>query len=114
MVCSAWFFSSAALDFAGLGLLNSGLRATVGPDFLDRVAPNTQMILGLQSAQGSESLIYAPYHRLLELAQSERFGFRQIDPRSPLLDLMAVRWLASTVPIEDEGWRLEARAEARV
>ncbi|MFW5868977.1 MAG: hypothetical protein ACOCX2_14225, partial [Armatimonadota bacterium] len=35
-----------------------GRMATVGRDFLDRVAPNTQMILGLQSMEGSESLIY--------------------------------------------------------
>ena len=88
--------------------------ATVGPDFLNRVAPNTQMILGLQSAQGSESLIYAPYHRLLTASQSDRFGFEQIDPAAPLPDLMAVRWLAATVPVEEDGWRLEALMETRL
>ncbi|MFW5866566.1 MAG: hypothetical protein ACOCX2_02045 [Armatimonadota bacterium] len=88
--------------------------ATLGPDFLDRVAPNTQMILDLQSAQGSESLIYAPYHRLLAASQSERFGFEQIDPDAALMDLMAVRWLASTVPVSDEGWRLEGLVETRL
>jgi len=86
----------------------------LGPDFLDRVAPNTQMILGLQSAQGSESLIYAPYYRLLRAAQSERFGFEQFDPASPVADLMAVDWLSSTVPVEDGGWRLDAMAETRM
>lgn len=88
--------------------------ATVGPDFLNRVAPNTHMILGLQSAQGSESLIYAPYHRLLAASKSERPGFEQIDPDAPLLDLMAVRWLAATVPVQSDGWRLEGMLETRL
>ncbi len=88
--------------------------ATVGPDFLNRVAPNTQMILDLQSAQGSESLIYAPYHRLLSAAKSDRLGFEQVNPDAPLLDLMAVRWLAATVPIDDPGWRLEGLMETRL
>ncbi len=91
-----------------------GRMATVGRDFLDRVAPNTQMILGLQSMEGSESLIYAPYHRLLEASKSERFGFEQFDPDAPVLDLMAVRWLAATVPVESDGWRLEGLAETRL
>jgi hypothetical protein len=88
--------------------------ATVGPDFLDRVAPNTQMILDLQSAQGSESLIWEPYQRLLDGAQTERLGYLQVDPRAPLLDLMAVRWLAAGMPVEDNGWRLEALTETRL
>ncbi|MGC9320250.1 MAG: hypothetical protein ACP5KN_19610, partial [Armatimonadota bacterium] len=37
--------------------------ATVGPDFLNRMAPNTHMIFDLQSMQGSESLIWGPDHR---------------------------------------------------
>ncbi|MBD3293184.1 MAG: hypothetical protein GF393_09685, partial [Armatimonadia bacterium] len=60
--------------------------ATVGPDFLNRIAPNTHMIFALQSAQGSESLVYAPYHRLLTASKSERLGFDQIDPDAPVLD----------------------------
>lgn len=87
---------------------------TVGPDFLNRIAPNTHMILDLQSAQGSDSLIYEPYFRLLSHAQNERFGYLQIDPDSPLVDLMAVRWLSSTLPIESDGWRLEALLETRL
>lgn len=88
--------------------------AAVGPDFLNRVAPNTHMILDLQSAQGSESIIFDPYSRLLVAAQSDRLGYWQVDPAAPLLDLMAVRWLSSTLPIDDEGWRLEALAETRL
>ena len=85
--------------------------ATLGPDFLNRIAPNTHMILGLQSCEGSESLIYAPYHRLISAAQSERFDFAQVDPRHPVLDLMAVGWLASMVEIDESGWRLQGRYE---
>lgn len=85
--------------------------ATVGPDFLNRMAPNTQMIFGLESMQGSESLIFAPWHRLQSDAQSERYGFEQVDPAHPLLEMMAVRWLASAVRIDDPGWRLEGEYE---
>ncbi len=88
--------------------------ASVGPDFLNRMAPNTQMIFDLQSVQGSESLIYAPYYRLLTAAQSERYGFEQIDPAHPLLDLMAVRFLAATVDVEAPGWRPAGSFETRL
>ncbi|MGI5816757.1 MAG: hypothetical protein ACOX9R_01535 [Armatimonadota bacterium] len=88
--------------------------ATVGPDFLNRVSPNSHMILDLQSAQGSDSLIYAPYHRLLSEAQSDRFGYEQVDPDSALVDFMAVRWLSATVPVTSDGWRLKALTETRL
>ncbi len=88
--------------------------ATIGPDILDRIAPNTHMIFELQSAQGSESLIFAPWYRLQNDAQSERYGFEQLDPDHPLMDMMAVRWLASAVEIEDAGWRLEGEYELRL
>ncbi len=88
--------------------------AAIGPDFLDRICPNTHMIFDLQSVQGSESLIYAPYHRLLTAARSERYGFEQVDPAHPLMDLMAVRWLASTVEVDDPGWRLAGIYETRL
>ncbi len=88
--------------------------AGIGPDFLDRICPNTHMIFDLQSAQGSESLIFAPYHRLLTAARSERYGFEQVDPAHPLMDLMAVRWLSSTVQVDDPGWRLAGMYETRL
>ncbi|MGD9497592.1 MAG: hypothetical protein AB7Y46_14925 [Armatimonadota bacterium] len=88
--------------------------ASIGPDFLDRMPPNTHMIFDLQSAQGSESLIYAPYQRLMEAALSERYGFEQIDPAHPVLDLLAVRYLVSTVEVQERGWRLAGRFETRL
>ncbi len=88
--------------------------ASIGPDFLNRIAPNTHMVLGLQSAQGSDSLVSAPYARLSARAQSQRYGFDQVDPQAPLLDLMAVDWLASTERMDEPGWRLEALAEQRL
>jgi len=88
--------------------------ATVGPDFLNRMAPNTHMIFDLQSMQGSESLVYAPYHRMLEAAKSERYGFEQVDPAHPLLDLLAVRYLVSSLSIDDPGWQLAGNYETRL
>ena len=88
--------------------------ASIGPDFLNRMAPNTHMIHGVQSAQGSDSLVYAPYARLLAASENERYGFNQVDPRAPLLDLMAVGWLAATDAIDDPGWTLERLAEQRM
>jgi hypothetical protein len=87
---------------------------SIGPDFLNRIAPNTHMIFGLQSAQGSESLVHAPYARLLKASRSERFDFEQVDPDAALMDLMAVRWLAATVPVQSEGWNLEGLLETRL
>lgn len=91
-----------------------GRIVSVGPDFLNRVAPNTHMILGLQSAQGSESLIWAPYYRLLEAMKSERLGFEQIDPAHPALDRLAVRWLLTPMELEERGWALRGEWETRL
>lgn len=88
--------------------------ATVGPDFLNRMAPNTHMIFDLQSMQGSESLIWAPYHRLLQDATSQRYGFEQVDPAHPCLDWLAVRWLVTPLEIDLSGWRLHGIYETRL
>ena len=87
---------------------------TIGPDFLDRLSPNAQMIFDLQSMQGSESLIFLRYQRLLSACEDERYGYPQPDPASPLLDMLAVTDLLSVEPIDDPGWRLLGRSETRL
>lgn len=87
---------------------------TIGPDFLNRLSPNTQMIFDLQSMQGSESLVFAPYQRLLSASENERYGYLQPDPASPLVDLLAVTHLLSVEAIDDPGWRLLGRYETRL
>ncbi len=88
--------------------------ASIGPDFLNRMPPNTHMIFGLQSMQGSESLIYEPYHTLLGAATSERYGFAQVDPAHAALDMLAVRYLVTPLVINVPGWRLVGNYETRL
>lgn len=87
---------------------------TVGPDFLNRLSPNTQMIFDLESMQGSESLVFLRYQRVLSASESERYGYPQPDPASPLVDMLAVTHLLSVDAIDDPGWRLLGRYETRL
>ena len=87
---------------------------SIGPDFLNRVSPNTGMLLGLEEAQGSDSLVWAPYQRLLSEISSDEYGLPQINPTSSALDLKNVKYLITPLEIEEDRWRRVTRYETNV
>ncbi len=87
---------------------------SVGDDFLNRMAPNVPMLFDLQDIQGSDSLVYGRYQRVLGGISNERMGYLQPDPALPALDLLGVKYLLTPLRIEDKGWRLEQSYETRL
>lgn len=82
-----------------------GRVTSIGPDFLNRLSPNTGMLLGWEEVQGSDSLIWGPYDRLLHEISSEEHGLPQVNPALPALDLLNVRYLLTPLEIVSPGWR---------
>jgi hypothetical protein len=87
---------------------------SIGPDFLNRVSPNTGMLLGLEEAQGSDSLVWAPYQRLLNEISTDKYGLPQIDPDADALDWMNVKYLITPLDIERDRWQRVTRYETNV
>jgi hypothetical protein len=72
---------------------------SIGRHALDRMAPNVPMLFGLQDVQGSESLAYGRYVRLLKAACDARYGFEQVGWDSALAGLAGARYLLSAVEL---------------
>ncbi len=87
---------------------------SIGPDFLNRMSPNTGMLLSLEEIQGSDSLVWGRYQQLLTAISSERFGMTQVDPAFTALDWMNVRYLLTPLDIEQDGWRRIATYETNL
>jgi len=82
-----------------------------GSDFLNWMPPNTPTVFGLRDVQGSDSLWWGRYLQLLRVAEPEAptFHWRRLESR--VLDLLAVRSLASTVPVDSADWTLQAQPD---
>lgn len=74
---------------------------SLGTDAIHRMAPNTAMIVGLEDIQGSDSLEIGIYRRLLTAASTEALGFAQPNPALPVIDLLGVRFVHSSVPLQN-------------
>lgn len=77
-----------------------GRMLSLGKDPIHRMAPNTPMIVGLQDIQGSDSLEVGRYRRLLRALCHEDADFPQPDPSLPAIDLLGVRYVHSSRPLE--------------
>lgn len=73
---------------------------SLGKDPIHRMAPNTPMIVGLEDIQGSDSLEVGSYRRLLAAAADGNADFPQPNPSLPLMDLLGVKHVHSSTPIE--------------
>jgi hypothetical protein len=71
----------------------------LGRDGIHRMAPNTPMIFGLEDIQGSDSLQVGAYRRLLDATQSSALGFVQPDPSLPVVSLLGVKYILSSVEL---------------
>jgi len=92
----------------------AGRILTVGASFLDWMPPNTPMAYSLRDIQGSDSLWWDRYYRFINAIQfgAPTFDWRDLD--SPGLDLLGVRYLVATRPIERPGWELVLDRDALV
>ncbi|MGQ9732189.1 MAG: hypothetical protein ACUVX8_13080 [Candidatus Zipacnadales bacterium] len=87
---------------------------SVGPNAIRRMAPNTNMIVGLEDIQGSDSLEIGPYRRLWRAICTEDLGFLQPNPSHPAIDMLNVKYVHSfqelpsipglTLLSSSEGW----------
>jgi O-antigen/teichoic acid export membrane protein len=86
--------------------------ATLGPD--DTLPANTGMLFGLQDLRGYDTIILRDYVGFLELIEPQTgllyskihklFNPASLD--SPLLDLLNVEFVLTTLPVERPDWRL--------
>ena len=86
--------------------------ATFGPD--DTLPANTNMLFGLQDIRGYDTIILRDYVAYLEMIEPQRgllyskvhklFEPRSLD--SPLLDLLNVKYILTTLRVDSSGWRL--------
>jgi hypothetical protein len=76
---------------------------SLGRDAIHRMSANTPMIVGLEDMQGSDSLEIGASRRLLTAGCSASEGFAQPDPSLPLVDLLGVRFIHSSFPLEPVG-----------
>jgi O-antigen/teichoic acid export membrane protein len=86
--------------------------ATLGED--DTLPANTNMLFGLQDIRGYDTIILRDYVGYLELIEPQRgllyskvsklFESKALD--SPLLDLLNVKYVLTTLPVDRPGWRL--------
>ena len=87
---------------------------SLGENGIQRMAPNTPMAYGLEDIQCSDSLEVGAGRRLLRAIESDRLGFPQPDPGHPVVDMLGVKYIHSSVPLEgipglrpvlsSEGW----------
>jgi hypothetical protein len=70
---------------------------SVGANFLDRMPPNVPMLFGLRDVQGSDSITYGRYARMLDALSDERYGFRQ--PALEKMGLLGVRYIVSPLDL---------------
>jgi hypothetical protein len=92
---------------------------TYGPD--DTLPANTNMLFGLQDVRGYDTIILRDYVAYLELIEPQRgllyskvnklFEARSLD--SPLLDLLNVRYVLTTLRVDSPGWRLVHSGDSR-
>jgi len=107
------YFDTAATAFLREHADGTRMLA-VGDSFLNWMPPNTPMAYSLRDIQGSDSLWWGRYHRFLKAAEPRvsTFDWRNLD--SPALDLLAVRHIMSTRPIEHPGWELVSDRDALI
>jgi O-antigen/teichoic acid export membrane protein len=86
--------------------------ATLGED--DTLPANTNMLFGLQDIRGYDTIILRDYVGYLELIEPQRgllyskvsklFESKSLD--SPLLDLLNVKYVLTTLRVDRPGWQL--------
>jgi hypothetical protein len=110
------FFETPSLEYLQSRVDDQRLL-TMGTSFMDKMPPSTPMVYGLRDIQGSESLWYGRYHRLLKTINpaASTHDWPRVD--SPLLDLLGVGYAFSTLdrdPIVDPTWELAYDADGRI
>jgi O-antigen/teichoic acid export membrane protein len=93
---------------------------TLGED--DTLPSNTNMLFGLQDARGYDTIILRDYAGYLELIEpqtqllyskvSKLFRPRSLD--SPLLDLLNVKYVVTSLRFDSPGWRLVQDGSVRI
>jgi O-antigen/teichoic acid export membrane protein len=126
----AFGFNTVA-DPAPLSFVPPEIRAIQADDSLFRIATlgeddvlpaNTNMLFGLHDIRGYDTLILREYAEYLELIEPQRgLLYSKIDklvqPRSldsPLLDLLNVKYVLTTMRLHNPGWGLVHDGAVRV
>jgi len=88
--------------------LGDARMLSIGANAMDWMPPNTPTVFHLRDIQGSDSLWWRRTLRLLQAAQpgAPRPDWSNLD--SPILDLLAVRYLLTTRDVTSPHWRLAA------
>ncbi|MDI9585708.1 MAG: hypothetical protein QM473_15900 [Acidobacteriota bacterium] len=73
---------------------------SLGKDPIRRMSPNTPMLFGLEDIQGSDSLEIGAYRRVWSEYCTDEHGFPQPVPSLPVIDLLGVRLVHSSFPLE--------------
>ncbi len=82
-------------------LLSIGSNAITG-----RMPPNVPMLFGLADIQGSDSITFGRYIRLVKALSDDRLGFDQPDPLRPFIRRLGVRWLLTDTELPEDHFAL--------
>ena len=74
---------------------------SVGANFLDRMPPNIPMLFGLRDVQGSDSISYGRYVRMLNGLSDDSLGFRQ--PAAEKVAALGVKYIISPLELRESS-----------
>jgi hypothetical protein len=108
------YFSTAETDYLQRNIGHARMLALGTNAVRDWMPPNTPLVYGLRDIQGSDSLWWGRYARLLKRAQPSAPSPQWRDLGSPLLDLLSVKYIITTQTLSHPDWELAFSDNARI